>query len=90
MRALCAFERRLHQMLHRLHQRRLHQRGFDVSAPLVALLSKSRRAPQTRAPAGCGPTEHARHSLRLRVFYVVWCMFGHIHTNFSLAQIRKR
>ena len=70
MRALCAFERRLHQMLHRLHQRRLHQRGFDVSAPLVALLSKSRRAPQTRAPAGCGPTEHARHSLRLRVFYV--------------------
>ena len=87
MRALCAFERRLHQMLHRLHQRRLHQRGFDVSAPLVALLSKSRRAPQTRAPAGCGPTEHARYSLRLRVS---WCMFGHIHTNFSHTQIRKR
>ena len=90
MRALCAFERRLHQMLHRLHQRRLHQRGFDVSAPLVALLSKSRRAPQTRAPAGCGPTEHARHSLRLRVFYVELVHVCSHHTNFSHTQIRKR
>ena len=89
MRALCAFERRLHQMLHRLHQRRLHQRGFDVSAPLVALLSKSRRAPQTRAPAGCGPTEHARPCV-CACFTLSWCMFGHIHTNFSHAQIRKR
>ena len=90
MRALCAFERRLHKMLHRLHQRRLHQRGFDVSAPLVALLSKSRRAPQTRAPAGCGPTEHARHSLRLRVFYVELVHVWSHHTNFSHTQIRKR
>ena len=90
MRALCAFERRLHQMLHRLHQRRLHQRGFDVSAPLVALLSKSRRAPQTRAPAGCGPTEHARLACVCACFTLSWCMFGHIHTNFSHTQIRKR